>query len=58
MTFLMLPAVFLVVCFFYKVIVSYITKCVTGPQIKLIMIMKFEMTDQIYSPIKSVIVIE
>ena len=54
MTLLMLLAILLEFCLFYKIIVSSITKCVTETQIKLMMIRPLETTDQIYSSIRSI----
>ena len=57
MTLLMLLAMLLVFCLFYKIIVSCITKCVTETQIKIMMFRKLEKIDQIYSSIRSMILI-
>ena len=54
MTLLMLLAVLLVFCPFYKIIVSCITKCMLDLQIKLMMIRSLEMIDQIYSAMRSI----
>ena len=51
----MLLAIFTYILF-YKNIISWITKCVTETRIKL-MIRKFEKIDQIYSSIRSMILI-
>ena len=48
---------FLIFCLFYKITVSCITKGVTEPQIKLMMIRCLEMIDQIYSSISIVLYI-
>ena len=53
----MLLVILLVFCLFYKIIVPCITKRVTEPQIKLMMIRRLEMIDQIYSHMRSVMVI-
>ena len=52
MTILMLPAILLVFCLFYKIIASCNIKCVTEPQIKLMMIRQLEITDQKYISIR------
>ena len=49
---------FLIFCLFYKITVSCITKGVTEPQIKLMMIRCLEMIDQIYSSIKLIVTLQ
>ena len=57
MTWLMLLAVLLVFCLFYKIIISFITKDMTEHPIKIMMTRQLETIDQIYSFIISVILI-
>ena len=52
----MLLAIFLLLCLFYKIISSCITKCVTELPIKIRMIRQLEMINQIYSSVSSMIV--
>lgn len=49
-----MPAVF---CLFYKAIVSCITKCVTETPIKVMMTRELATIDQMYSSVRSMIVI-
>ena len=50
-TLLMLLAILFVFCLFYKIIVSYITKCMTEPPTKIMMTRQLEAVDQIYSSV-------
>lgn len=51
---LLMSAVF---CLFYKAIVSCITKCVTETPIKVMMTRELATIDQMYSSVRSMIVI-
>ena len=48
---LMLSAILFVFCLFYKIIVSYITNCVTELPTNIMMTRQLEATDQIYGSI-------
>ena len=49
MTLIMLLVMLFVLCLFYKIAVSCITKCVTESPMKIMMIRGLEMVDQIYN---------
>ena len=48
---LILLFILLVFCLFYKIVISYLTRCVTEPLIKIVMTRQLKMIGQIYSSI-------